>query len=100
MKKLAIFFTFSVLCISGCSQIQLGNRPQTTKDETPIKHVVCDQGDVNCFVDARYKDLKSCEYHKRFSGMLCDSYSEKGKMICEDVEYERSIQTPSYCLPD
>lgn len=100
MKKLAFFLLFPVLGIGGCSQSQLAHGPQSTKGETPIKHVVCDQGDVNCFVDARYKDLKSCEYHKRFSGMLCDSYSEKGKMVCEDVEYERSIQTPSYCLPD
>lgn len=99
MYKLAFFLLFSS-GICGCSQMQIGNSPQTTKGETPIKHVVCDQGDVNCFVDARYKDLKSCEYHKRFSSMLCDSYLEKGKMICEDVEYERSIQTPSYCLPD
>lgn len=100
MKNLVIFILFPVLSILGCSQSQIKKGPQDTKGETPIKHVVCDQGDVNCFVDARYKDLQSCEYHRRFAGMLCDSFSEKGKMSCEDVEYERAIQTPSYCLPD
>lgn len=99
MKKL-IFLGIITLILAGCSQSQPAQGPQSTKGETPIKLVVCDQGDVNCFVDARYKDLQSCEYHRRFAGMLCDSFSEKGKMSCEDVEYERAIQTPSYCLPD
>lgn len=95
-KNLALFLS---IFFTGCTQ-QSSNSPQEANNKTPFKLVVCNVGSVNCVVTARYDTLNSCEYHKRFSNMLCDSFSEKGKMICEDIDYERTLDSPSYCLND
>ena len=74
----------AVIASSGCS------------NETPVKYYVCDRGQTNCFLAARFKTMDSCKSHEKWSGMYCDSISEPGKMICrEQPQYEATAS--SYC---
>jgi len=57
-------------------------KPETAQGETPIRYVICSAGGGSCFVSARFTDFESCESHKKWSGMLCDSKSQPGKMVC------------------
>jgi hypothetical protein len=78
----------------GCDS-QGGGTPETAKGDTNIRYVICDIGDTNCFVAARFKSIDSCESHKRWSEMLCDSRAEPGKMVCTpDTGTQVSV---SYC---
>lgn len=55
---------------------------KNAKGETPVKYVICSQGEKSCFVAARFKDLDSCQSHKDWADMLCDKQSTPGKMVC------------------
>ena len=67
----------------GCTADQSHrDKPETARGETPIRHVICSSGGGSCFVAARFNDFDSCESHKRWSGMLCDSKSDPDKMVC------------------
>ena len=50
--------------------------------DTPAKYVICSAGEQNCFISARFKDLDSCQSHKNWSEMLCDSRTQPGVMLC------------------
>lgn len=70
-----------LLFIVGCG----GSNTDGVKDakgDTPVKYIICSQGEQSCFVAARFKDLDSCQSHKNWSEMLCDSKSTPEKMIC------------------
>jgi len=44
-----------------------------TKTETfPIKYEVCEQGYTNCFVNARFKDMYSCQREVEKGNWYCD----------------------------
>jgi hypothetical protein len=62
---------------------------------TPIKFIVCDAGEKNCSVDARFKDFSSCESYKEQSDMVCDQYSEPGKMTCSKLT--RPLMIATHC---
>lgn len=80
--------------LGGCDS-QLSSTPETAEGETHIRYVICGTGGYGCFVAARFKDIDSCERHKRWSEMLCDTQSERGKMICtQDTSTQVSS---SYC---
>ena len=67
----------------GCTADQSHrDKPETARGETPIRYVICSSGGGSCFVSARFTDFDSCESHKKWSGMLCDSKSVPGKMVC------------------
>lgn len=67
--------------ILGCSKENSGG-VKDARGETPVKYVICGQGESNCFVAARFKDIDGCESHKNWADMLCDSRSNPGKMVC------------------
>ena len=50
--------------------------------DTPVKYVICGVGETNCSIAARFKDLDSCQSHKNWADMLCDSKSKPGEMVC------------------
>jgi hypothetical protein len=75
-----------IILIAACNLSSQDNSasPQTAEGETPIRYVICSSGGGSCFVSARFQDFDGCESHKRWSGMLCDSKSTPGQMICRD----------------
>lgn len=70
------------LLLAACSQGSGGVKE--AKGDTPVKYVICGLGESDCFIAARFKDLASCEAHKVWSGMLCDSRSTVGEMHCRE----------------
>lgn len=92
-------FRFLVLlfvgALAGCSTDDSHrDRPETARGETPIRYVICSAGGGSCFVSARFNDFDSCESHKKWSGMLCDSASEPGKMVCTPGDNSIAV---AYC---
>lgn len=83
-----------IVLITACTG-ESQNGVQGAKGETPIRYVVCSTGETNCFVAARFKNIESCERHKSWSEMLCDSRTQPGKMICEKDNGQQV--THSYC---
>lgn len=81
-------FTILILCcvtgilLSGCGNDKNTNSPQAATGETPIRYVLCGNGDKFCFVSARFKDMESCESHKEWSISRCDKVSQPGMIIC------------------
>lgn len=80
MKNYAKFALIVLLTLAGCSSRE--DSPLSVDGDTPVRYVICGVGDTNCFVSVRFKDFDSCESHKRWSGMLCDSRSVPGRMVC------------------
>lgn len=81
--KLHLLLALLIVMLVGCTADQSDrDRPETAQGETPIRYVICDPGGGNCFVSARFADFDSCESHKKWSEMLCDSRSDPGKMTC------------------
>jgi hypothetical protein len=76
---------FASLLITGCP-----------RDETPVKLYICDENHENCFLAARFKTMDGCKSHERWAGMLCDSVSQPGKMICTEVP-DHETAARSYC---
>jgi hypothetical protein len=66
------------------------------KGGTPVKLVICGHGETSCFVAARFDNLDSCQRHKKWAEMLCDSVSTPGMMICKEIPNTTAV---SYCLP-
>jgi len=61
---------------------------------TPVNYVICGTGYVDCFLAARFPDMRQCEQHKKLSGMLCDSISYPGKVICTEASASVAV---AYC---
>ena len=83
-KQLPILF-FTFIFVSACSQND-GNEsadPSNAKGDTNVRHIICNVGDTDCFVSARFDSFASCEYYKKFSSMLCDSVSHPEQMLCK-----------------
>ena len=81
--------------LAGCTDDQSHrNRPETAQGDTPIRYVICSSSGGGCFVSARFNDLDSCESHKKWSGMLCDSKSDPNKMVCTPGDDSIAI---AYC---
>ena len=59
------------------------NTYDTANEPTPIRLLVCGGLGNDCFVSARFKELKSCEFYKEFGGAHCDHNSTPGKIICD-----------------
>ena len=79
--QLQALFLFSTL--AGCAGgDEHRDKPETARGETPIRYVICSSSGGSCFVSARFSDFDSCESHKNWSNMLCNTRSEHGKMIC------------------
>ena len=78
MKHLLILLPLVLL--AACNQETSGVKG--AKGETPVKYVICGAGETNCFIAARFKDLDTCQRHKDWADMLCDSRSKPGEMIC------------------
>jgi hypothetical protein len=66
--------------LAACQQGSSGVKGAT--GETPVRYVICGAAESNCFVAARFKSLDSCQRHKNWSDMLCDSESKPGEMVC------------------
>jgi hypothetical protein len=83
------------LALLGCGGSDGGVKG--AKGDTPVRYVICSQGEANCFVAARFKSLDSCQSHKDWSEMLCDSKSTPGAMVCrKDPGPTISF---AYCVP-
>jgi hypothetical protein len=78
MKKI---FLIPLLLVVACTD-STSDGVKNAKGETPVKYVICSQGEKSCFVAARFKDLDSCQSHKDWADMLCDKQSTPGKMVC------------------
>lgn len=82
------------LFLAGCSNEDAGGVKSATGD-TPVKYVICGQGESNCFVAARFKNIGSCQNHKDWAILLCDSKSSPGIMTCKtDVSPQIAV---AYC---
>lgn len=75
-------FAVAVILLASCSAQESGG-VKGAVGETPAKYVICGQGESNCFVAARFKDMQACESHKQWADMLCDSRSNPGVMVCK-----------------
>lgn len=71
----------SLISLAACSSSD--TTLKGAADATPIRYVLCTNGESYCFVSARFKDMDGCERHKAWSEMLCDSRSRPGVMICQ-----------------
>ena len=80
MKHLLVLAALPLMLLAGCNKSDGGVKG--AEGDTPVKYVICSQGEQNCFVSARFKDLDSCNNHKAWADMLCDKQSSPGKMIC------------------
>lgn len=74
------FYILMIFASAGCSREQ---GVAGARGETPVRYVICGIGETNCFVSARFKDLDSCESHRNWSEMLCDSRSVPDTMVCK-----------------
>lgn len=93
MNKNIYTLVLAILLVSCGNENVEGIRG--AKGETPVRYVICDAGEADCFVSARFKDLDGCESHKKWSEMLCDSVSHPGQMICEKNNKPQIVF--SYC---
>lgn len=79
MKYITVLLT--LLLLASCENSS-SNGVKNASGETPVKYVICSQGETNCFVAARFKDLDGCQSHKDWADMLCDKLSTPGKVTC------------------
>lgn len=52
-------FAVAVVALWGCST------------ELPVKYEICNATGGECFLDARFKEFKTCENYKQQQDMLC-----------------------------
>ena len=78
MKRFILYLL--VLVLAACEQGKSGIAG--AKGDTPVKYVICGAGESNCFVAARFDDFDSCERHKAWADMLCDTKSKVNEMVC------------------
>ena len=91
MKKVALL---AMLLLSGCN----GGGSHGVNNaigETSVKFVICAKADENCFISARFRDLDACRNYKHWAGMVCDTNSNTGRMICE--KSGGRMKAYSYC---
>ena len=76
MKRIALFVIplAAALTFAGCEK------------RLPVEFQICDLDYTNCSVSARFTTMSSCKAHENWSGMLCDSVSEPGMMICRETD--------------
>lgn len=92
MRK--VIYTWLTLLLLGCGG-GLDGGVKGAKGDTPARYVICGQGETVCFVAARFKDLDSCQTHKNWAEMLCDSLSTPGTMVCrKDTQTQIAV---TYC---
>jgi len=96
-QKLAREWKPKILTGVVASYDERASRPQDARGNTPIRFVICNDVGQDCFVIARFKDLQTCEDHKRLSAVYCDSVSTPGKMLCDTTR--KSEFVTSWCLP-
>lgn len=80
--KITLYALVLLTSLAGCSGNSSSDGVKNAKGDTPVKYIVCSPGEKSCFVAARFNDLDSCQNHKNWSEMLCDSRSSPGKMVC------------------
>ncbi len=82
------------LTLLGCGGSSEGG-VKGAKGDTPVRYIICGQGETNCFLAARFDDLDGCQRHKDWAEMLCDRESTPGTMVCrKDTGPQISF---SYC---
>lgn len=77
-----LFIAATAALLTGC--LDFGGNDggvKGAKGDTPVRYVICGAGESACFVAARFARLDSCESHKKWSEMLCDS-TTPGVMNC------------------
>ena len=89
--------TLIVLIIAACDTSSAKQTPANAKDDTHVRFIVCDVGDVGCKVFARFDSLGSCEVHKALSSSLCDFDTDPQKISCKK-QNERESSVVTYCL--
>jgi hypothetical protein len=72
---------FILLFLVGCERSTL-TEVKSASGKTPVKYVICSQGDSNCLVAARFKDLDKCQSYKDWADMRCDQIFMPVKMTC------------------
>ena len=83
IMKVHVLALLFMTAVAGCGDAgKHRDKPETARGETPIRYVICSSNGGSCFVSARFTDFDSCERHKNWSGMLCESKSQPGKMVC------------------
>lgn len=75
------FYIILPLVIASCSS-EYADGVKNAKGETPVRYVICSQGEKSCFVAARFNDIDSCLSHKNWAEMLCDSKTSPEKLVC------------------
>ena len=83
----------TTLLLTSCSS-KTDEGVMSARGETPVKYVVCTAAEQNCFVAARFHAMDSCERHKMWSGMLCNTEPTSGNMICRP---DKVPMTFGYC---
>lgn len=72
-----------VALICACTPQKYSANPQDAKGETPIRFVICG-GTAGCFISARFNSMDSCESHKKWSEMACETRLASGEMVCKE----------------
>src|SRR5688500_20386634 len=94
MSRGALLLLASACALPSCTEPDGSiSRPN---GETPVRFVVCSPGGTNCDLVGRFDDMDSCESHRHWAEMLCDSRSRPGIMICKENP-DRSFAV-SYCI--
>ena len=85
--------SITALALVGCSGERGG--PSTATGDTPVRYVICSDGERDCFVVARFDTFESCESHKEISISLCD------RRVPDRIVCTRNTATPllarAYC---
>ena len=79
MKYIA--HVFILLLLTGCES-NTSSEVKRASGETSVKYVICSQGESNCLVAARFKNLDKCQSYKDWADMLCDKIFTPSKMTC------------------
>lgn len=61
----------------------------------PIKYKICGLGYTDCFVNAKFEDMDSCEFAAKTGGWLCDSSDPQNIKCSTPTASDTSVT--SYC---
>ena len=61
----------------------------------PIKYTICNTAYEDCFVSAKFDDMRSCEVAKKMGSWLCDSLTDPENIQCKPSH--NSLVASSYC---
>lgn len=81
MKGLSVA-AVALALVSACGK---ADTPQGASGDTPVRYVVCEIGDKNCFVTARFDKFETCESYKQIQDMGCDRVSIPGQITCRTL---------------